>query len=97
MGQTFGAAGLMIGSAGGIGSVVINHQPVPEGSVAVVTALHATGQFAGEVFVGRADQVERLCTLLAPADPPAVGAVVVSAVAGMGGVGKTALAPMPVV
>lgn len=92
MGQTLGAAAVMIGSAGRIGSVMIHQHPVPESSVAVVTALHATGQLAGEVFVGRADQVEQLCMLLAPADPPAAGAVVVSAVAGMGGVGKTALA-----
>ncbi|HEY0695609.1 MAG TPA: helix-turn-helix domain-containing protein [Kribbella sp.] len=43
-------------------------------------------------FAGRAAQVAALTALLAPGDPAASPAVLVSAIAGMGGVGKTALA-----
>jgi tetratricopeptide (TPR) repeat protein len=72
---------------------------VPE-VVAVVTRLAPGPASAGVMFVGRGDEVERLLASLTPhADTSAetdvkagVGPVVVSAVAGMGGVGKTALA-----
>jgi DNA-binding SARP family transcriptional activator len=44
-------------------------------------------------FTGRGEQVKLLCDLLAaPPDPGRPGAVVISAVGGMGGIGKTALA-----
>jgi DNA-binding SARP family transcriptional activator/tetratricopeptide (TPR) repeat protein len=44
-------------------------------------------------FTGREEQVKLLCDLLAaPPDPGRPGAVVISAVTGMGGIGKTALA-----
>jgi len=60
----------------------------------VVPMVHAVvgGQpvSPGVVFVGRHDETERLLAALAPGD--AASPVVVSAVAGMGGVGKTALA-----
>ncbi|WP_410575751.1 tetratricopeptide repeat protein [Amycolatopsis sp. cmx-4-61] len=54
---------------------------------------------ASGLLVGRGNEVDQLLELLTPAPDPAVvrpdagrGAVVVSAVAGMGGIGKTALA-----
>ncbi|ONI86674.1 hypothetical protein ALI22I_23885 [Saccharothrix sp. ALI-22-I] len=59
-------------------------------SSAVVTTIHAEPGI--EVFVGRAPQIERLAAALAPADGEACGPVVVCAVQGMGGIGKTALA-----
>jgi DNA-binding SARP family transcriptional activator/tetratricopeptide (TPR) repeat protein len=44
-------------------------------------------------FTGREEEVKLLCDLLAaPSDPERPGAVAISAVAGMGGIGKTALA-----
>jgi DNA-binding SARP family transcriptional activator/tetratricopeptide (TPR) repeat protein len=44
-------------------------------------------------FTGREEQVKLLCGLLdVPADPQQPGAVVISAMTGMGGIGKTALA-----
>jgi hypothetical protein len=91
MGQAHGGAGVVIGGAGSIGSVVVEH-PAAVAPIAVVTALQSDQTSDREVFVGRVDQVERLCALLAPADRMSAGAVVVAAVAGMGGVGKTALA-----
>lgn len=59
------------------------------GPAAVVEVLHP--RRAGGLFVGRVREVERLLRLLDPEEEPA-GAVVVSAVSGMGGIGKTALA-----
>jgi tetratricopeptide (TPR) repeat protein/transcriptional regulator with XRE-family HTH domain len=51
------------------------------------------GETIGEVFVGRVDEVGWLLDKLAPGNGSDVGSgVVVSAVAGMGGIGKTALA-----
>ncbi|MCG8915238.1 tetratricopeptide repeat protein [Actinokineospora sp. PR83] len=61
------------------------------GGVAVVTALSAADrENAGQVFVGRAAESDRVLAALAPGGVG--GPVVVSALAGMGGIGKTALA-----
>jgi len=60
------------------------------GAVPLVQAITARQPVApGVVFVGRHDETERLLNALAPGNG---GPVVVSAVAGMGGVGETALA-----
>ncbi len=70
------------------GSVHIGEPGIaaPESRVAVVTRIAGPT----EMFVGRAEQVERMLAALVPDSDP--GPMVVSAVAGMGGVGKTALA-----
>jgi tetratricopeptide (TPR) repeat protein len=54
--------------------------------------LTASSQGVSERFVGRDKQVKQLLDLLAPSRADVGPAVVVSAVAGMGGIGKTALA-----
>ncbi|WP_158854817.1 tetratricopeptide repeat protein [Saccharothrix deserti] len=81
--------------AGRIGSVYVHHAPtqVARAAAAVVTRVRPEAT-AGEVFVGRSDEMERVLSALDPGDAVGAGAsgVVVSAVAGMGGVGKTALA-----
>jgi tetratricopeptide (TPR) repeat protein len=76
-------------AAGIVGRDLIVHQAAAPGAAAVVTAL-ADGDVP-DLFVGRDGPVERLLTLLdaARCDP---GAIVVSAISGMGGIGKTALA-----
>ena len=58
---------------------------------AVVTTLSGTRD-SHDLFVGRAEQVKQLLDLLAPAATESGSGTVVSAVAGMGGIGKTALA-----
>ena len=75
------------------------HLPAPEQSAeTVVVPLAGTRMAAPELFVGRTREVRAVLNSLAPSRQAAVrqceepGAVVVSAVAGMGGVGKTALA-----
>ncbi|GLY42501.1 hypothetical protein Amsp01_085240 [Amycolatopsis sp. NBRC 101858] len=76
-------------AAGVVGRDLIVHQAAVAGAAAVVTAL-GSGDVR-ELFVGRDGQVEQLLRLLDAAGR-GPGAVVVSAIAGMGGVGKTALA-----
>jgi hypothetical protein len=76
-------AGPAIGTVNGPVSIGV---AAPESRVAVVTRIAGPT----EVFVGRAEQVERMLAALVPDTDP--GPMVVSAVAGMGGVGKTALA-----
>ncbi|TYB43958.1 tetratricopeptide repeat protein [Actinomadura chibensis] len=75
------------------------HLPAPEPSAeTVVVPVVGTRMAAQELFVGRSRELRTLLNSLAPdkresarkADEP--GAVVVSAVAGMGGIGKTTLA-----
>ncbi|WP_177215902.1 tetratricopeptide repeat protein [Actinokineospora terrae] len=61
---------------------------VRAGGVAVVTAIRAAEATDG--LIGRDDEVRRLLDLVNPRSPS--GPVVLSAVAGMGGIGKTALA-----
>jgi len=67
----------------------------PEGPSAVAVAMGVPAQLPPDTgdFTGRDEQVKLLCGLL-HAEPPGdrPGAVVISAVAGMGGIGKTALA-----
>ncbi|MCO1575155.1 tetratricopeptide repeat protein [Crossiella sp. SN42] len=62
------------------------------GPSAVVTAVPAVGQSAPELFVGRDDALQRLLDFLQPNPNSSTGTAVVSAVAGMGGIGKTTLA-----
>ncbi|HET6710353.1 tetratricopeptide repeat protein [Amycolatopsis sp.] len=82
-----------LASAGGTSfavaeNVFINPRTTP-GPAAVVEALHPGRD--GHLFVGRAPEVDGLLRLLAPSSDT-TKPVVVSAMAGMGGVGKTALA-----
>ncbi|MCS7477939.1 NB-ARC domain-containing protein [Umezawaea endophytica] len=65
------------------------HLHLPPGPPAVVTPLAGLGEAAPELFVGRVDEQARLLRELEAERSGEV--VVVSAVAGMGGVGKTAL------
>jgi hypothetical protein len=58
---------------------------------AVVTPIMPTYEAAPSVFVGRTDEVARLLGLLNPIELP-TSTVVISAVAGLAGIGKTALA-----
>ncbi|MDQ7802358.1 tetratricopeptide repeat protein [Amycolatopsis sp. A133] len=73
-------------SAGVVLGDLIVHQAAVPGPAAVVTRLTRETGDPAELFVGREEQTRRLLALLEP------GAVVVTAVAGMGGIGKTALA-----
>lgn len=80
-------SGVAIGGITG-GTVYINPPAGDPGStVAVVARVHTDHP---EIFVGRDTECERLLAALAPEDGPVP--VVISAVQGMGGVGKTALA-----
>ncbi|PSL53324.1 NB-ARC domain-containing protein [Saccharothrix carnea] len=84
------------------GDVTLNHHqhlhresPDPAAQVAVVTRLVPGSAQAGGMFSGRGAEAERILTALAPDSgdlTDGTGPVVVSAIAGMGGVGKTALA-----
>ncbi|WP_055564815.1 ATP-binding protein [Streptomyces atriruber] len=69
---------------------VHHHRPVTETAVLVEPVLPAAETVA-EVFVGRDAEVDAVLGILAP-DTDSVGMVVVSAVAGLAGIGKTALA-----
>jgi DNA-binding SARP family transcriptional activator len=72
-------------------AVAARPDPVPAGEA----ALEAPAQLPPDTadFTGRDDEVRLLCGLLgAQPDETRPGAVVISAVAGMGGIGKTALA-----
>ncbi|WP_044547880.1 tetratricopeptide repeat protein [Saccharopolyspora erythraea] len=80
--------------AGRIDSVTFGSTGPGRTASAVVTPLPAASVVAGEVFVGRDDELARLLDALAPAEHTVdvgVGPVVVSAVSGMGGIGKTTL------
>lgn len=86
---------MVLGGLHGTGqSTVIGSLFVQAPTAGVVPVVHAiaAGQpvAPGVVFVGRQEETERLLAGLAPGED--AGPVVVSAVAGMGGVGKTALA-----
>ncbi|MEU6826450.1 ATP-binding protein [Streptomyces atriruber] len=69
---------------------VHHHRPVTETAVLVEPVL-PTAETVAEVFVGRDAEVDAVLGILAP-DTDSVGMVVVSAVAGLAGIGKTALA-----
>ncbi|MFE3455942.1 tetratricopeptide repeat protein, partial [Nocardiopsis aegyptia] len=81
----------VIGGAGNSTTTIVNEGP------AAVRALFAVPA-PPDGFIGRADQLHEVLGRLAPLDtdaaqaPQGQGAVVVSALAGMGGIGKTALA-----
>lgn len=66
------------------------HPTGPREAVPVVSPVPGTDQAAPEVFVGRTREIEHLLARLDPDGES--GAATVSVVAGMGGVGKTALA-----
>ncbi|MGY0230924.1 tetratricopeptide repeat protein [Longispora urticae] len=75
-----------------VGDGTINvYEAARPGPVAVVEPVLGPDAGLGEVFVGRDTHVTDLVSRLDPAGPLS-GATVVSAVAGLGGVGKTALA-----
>ncbi|QKW32535.1 tetratricopeptide repeat protein (plasmid) [Nocardiopsis flavescens] len=84
---------------GGVGNTTnattVTHNTVVQLERGLLTALEGLPPLVGE-FVGREEQLHELLDFLDPARPvggaAGSGAVVVSAVAGMGGVGKTALA-----
>ncbi|MET8686688.1 ATP-binding protein [Streptomyces sp. NPDC004732] len=69
---------------------VHHHRQVTETPVLVEPVL-PTAETVAEVFVGRDAEVDAVLGILAP-DTDSVGMVVVSAVAGLAGIGKTALA-----
>ncbi|MFJ7211484.1 tetratricopeptide repeat protein [Amycolatopsis sp. NPDC098790] len=84
----------MIGAVGQLTMIATAAEPRPAALVDVLRPGRAAG-----LFVGRDDEVGQLLELLTPAPALAAtapdvgrGAVVVSAVSGMGGIGKTALA-----
>ncbi|WP_167979493.1 tetratricopeptide repeat protein [Lentzea indica] len=76
--------------AGRIDQVILQSSDSASTAEAVVVPVMGTEMAAPELFVGRDEQVEALLGALAPDDGRSRTAVV-SAVAGMGGVGKTAL------
>ncbi|MBM7774450.1 hypothetical protein JOD54_004654 [Actinokineospora baliensis] len=65
----------------------VHHHGLRSGGVAIVTAVRPAEAAAG--LVGRDEEIRRLLDLLDPATPP--GPVLLSAVAGMGGIGKEVL------
>ncbi|MEV0177500.1 ATP-binding protein [Streptomyces sp. NPDC050803] len=69
---------------------VHHHAQVPD-AVALVERVQPTAEAVGEVFVGRDAEVESVLGVLDPTHE-ASAMVVVSAVAGLAGIGKTALA-----
>ncbi|MFC9250047.1 tetratricopeptide repeat protein [Amycolatopsis thailandensis] len=76
---------------GGVSGDFIVQQAGTSGAAAVVSTLSSSTRDAQDLFVGRVEQVQNLLELLAPVNSDS-SAVVVSAIAGMGGIGKTALA-----
>jgi Mrp family chromosome partitioning ATPase len=70
-----------------IGKVEHHHGPVPIATASLPPA--PTG------FTGRDADLDRLLPVLAPEAPDTGIAVVICAVSGLGGIGKTALAPTP--
>jgi len=91
---TINCAGNVTGNAvqAGVihGGVHFHPSPAPPPPVARVDPVRPETT-VGEVFVGREEELARVLAILDPDAGAGVGAVV-SAVAGMGGVGKTALA-----
>jgi tetratricopeptide (TPR) repeat protein len=69
---------------------VHHHQPAPD-AVVLVERILPTAEAVGEVFVGRGTEVDSVLGVLDPTHE-ASAMVVVSAVAGLAGIGKTALA-----
>lgn len=67
------------------------HHVRPAGPLAVVEPVLPTGEAAAEVFVGRGTERREVLAVLDPAHG-ATGMIVASSVAGLAGIGKTALA-----
>ncbi|MEU0982471.1 AAA family ATPase [Streptomyces griseus] len=67
------------------------HHVGPAGPLAVVEPVLPTDEAAAEVFVGRGTEVREVLAVLDPAHG-ATGMIVASSVAGLAGIGKTALA-----
>ncbi|WP_260605288.1 AAA family ATPase [Streptomyces sp. WAC01280] len=68
-----------------------HHHVGPAGPLAVVEPVLPTGEAVAEVFVGRSAETRDVLAVLDPAHG-ATGMVVASSVAGLAGIGKTALA-----
>ncbi|MFD7963344.1 ATP-binding protein [Streptomyces zaomyceticus] len=68
-----------------------HHHAGPTGPLAVVEPVLPTDEAAAEVFVGRGSETRDILAVLDPAHG-ATGMVVASSVAGLAGIGKTALA-----